>query len=546
MSNFKDIGTSIKKIEDLLEIISRLREAGDLQGKLELIAKGIQLCGWQRVHLYLYDPDKEAVKSAAYAGLTDKEINALKTRRITLEKIKVFFTGQLDHFRIGRCFYIPHDATGEVVERVTDGGVEGHVDASDAGGWHHKDFLYIPLISQITKKPLGLLSVDDPLDGKRPTKDSLKVVELFIDYVTTIIEEDEFRKYLDKTQDLLDRLFYISPTFNIITDEDGNIISVNKAAINKFGYSKDKFLERHESDIFSDPEFYGEFKDTRERDGEFFGECRFVNKDGEQVYGHLNSVAVYSDVDQLEGFILIIGDLTDTKALQQQLIRAEKMASIGILASGVAHELNNPLYGVLGLLETALDEDNIKTIKGYIKEMLEYVEEAAEIVQDLHEYSYSAKADVSSTVNMNDLLAAVLKMLKGLGEFKGIEIITDYSDVPDISASTTDLEQLFVNLLTNASEAIENEGRIEIRTGQIDDRIQIVVKDSGVGIADDDIDKIFEPFYTTKDVGEGTGLGLYSAYKIITKYDGTVAVESKENKGTEITIIFPLQVREAE
>ncbi|HDG68480.1 MAG TPA: PAS domain S-box protein, partial [candidate division Zixibacteria bacterium] len=365
-------------------------------------------------------------------------------------------------------------------------------------------------------------------------------VELFVDYAVAFIEESEFENYLSKSRNVLSEVFNLSPAAIVVSDQDDRIVHLNPAAEEMFGYSQEELLGKETSFLFSPTENLEKILQERDRDG-FKGEVMLRRKNGKEFWGYVVDVPVKNHAGEVENYLLMALDITEAKNLQYYLIRAEKLAGIGILASGIAHELNNPLYGILGLAEAIVDENDVETIHQYANEIIEYAREAAEIVKDLAGYSYSSQMGTASTVNPNTALKNALKMISRLGKLKNIKVVEDYGELEEINASSSELQQVFVNLITNAIDAMPNGGTLTLKTRQVGDFDEIRISDTGTGIPEKYKTHIFEPFFTTKPVGEGTGLGLYICYRIVNKYKGSIDFEDNPEGGTTFIVRFPVK-----
>lgn len=263
---------------------------------------------------------------------------------------------------------------------------------------------------------------------------------------------------------------------------------------------------------------------------------------------------------------------------QSQLLQSEKMASIGLLAAGVAHEINNPIAYVnsncgtlrnyLSKIFTLLEKyesavmlikdhhqeiDELQAFKKKIKldylhkdsmnllaESLEGLDHVKKIVADLKNLSHSASDETWTSTDIQQVMESALNMVASELRYK-CEIRKEYSPLPRIFCLSSKLNQVFMNLLLNAAQAIEKHGVITIRTGQEGDQVWIEIADTGQGIDPKNINRIFDPFFTTKPVGQGTGLGLSLSYNIIEKHLGKIEVHSQLNKGTVFRIWLPVR-----
>ena len=230
-------------------------------------------------------------------------------------------------------------------------------------------------------------------------------------------------------------------------------------------------------------------------------------------------------------------------AAQQQLIQSEKLASVGTLISGVAHEINNPLGNILGrvqLLQHAISDD---TSRRDLQTVRDECERAIRIVRNLLSFTREHQPE-TTLVSLNDTLDQVLELRAYELSVSNIELGKDFqADLPEISADPHQLQQVFLNLVINAEQAMtaaHGRGSLSITTQRVGDAVQVVVTDDGPGIPEELISQIFDPFFTTKEVGAGTGLGLSVCFGIVEKHGGEMHVRSEEGKGTTFTVELPL------
>jgi two-component system NtrC family sensor kinase len=239
--------------------------------------------------------------------------------------------------------------------------------------------------------------------------------------------------------------------------------------------------------------------------------------------------------------------LFDQKSVEDefldQLAWNEKMAELGQLAVGMVHELNTPLSVILSAIQLILREEELSPS---VKEMVVRIEEEAQRLSLFTKglLSFSRRDEEAVTeVDVNHVLREVVYFLKYEAQKRPIAIVEDFDfRIPPINADVNRLKQIFINLIMNALQAMDGGGSLLLRSYQSDDRsITVQIADTGEGISLQSIGHIFEPFYTTKKSGKGTGLGLYITKKLVETFSGTISVESSQGEGTCFTIIFPVK-----
>lgn len=265
----------------------------------------------------------------------------------------------------------------------------------------------------------------------------------------------------------------------------------------------------------------------------------------------------------------------ELKKTQKIILQQEKMASIGQLAAGIAHEINNPvgfiscnletlkkylerLLQVINFQQSVIKHNNVKDsvkkidekykelkidyilndVINLINESLEGSGRIKKIVQDLKAFSRPSLEDKSES-DINDCIESTLNIVWNELKYKA-DVIKKYGDLPVIKCHNQQLKQVFLNILVNASQSIEKSGNIIIETYQKNNSIIVSISDNGCGISKENLSKIFEPFFTTKDVGKGTGLGMSISYEIIKRHDGAITVQSKEGEGTTFIVSIPI------
>jgi len=228
--------------------------------------------------------------------------------------------------------------------------------------------------------------------------------------------------------------------------------------------------------------------------------------------------------------------------MQTKLLQSEKLASLGKLAAGVAHEINNPLGAIL-IYSHLLLEETPKNTPAYenLRKIVKETSRCKDIVKGLLEFARPKEPEMSAT-DVNETVDRALAIMEKQALFQNIKINKEYGQLPRIVADAAQLQQVFMNIILNAAEAMNGRGTLTI-TSSLDpkkEQIRIAFKDTGHGILPEDMPRLFEPFFTTKEVGKGTGLGLAISYSIIQKHKGTIEVSSQVGQGSTFTIILPL------
>jgi len=241
------------------------------------------------------------------------------------------------------------------------------------------------------------------------------------------------------------------------------------------------------------------------------------------------------------GHLVLLDDITQRVRLEDQMVQTEKLTSLGLLAAGVAHEVNTPLAVISNYIQMLAkqiptDDPRQKTIERIVKQTFR----ASEIVNNLLNFSRTGGAEPVA-VDMHSVLEETLTLVQHPFKTARVSVVRNYSaELPPVRGSATRLQQVFLNLFMNARDAMPNGGMLEVRTGAQNGSVEIEVSDTGTGIPPENLHRIFDPFFTTKATGRGTGLGLSVSYGIIKEHAGKVEVRSTPGKGTSFRLEFPV------
>ncbi|MFH1076271.1 MAG: ATP-binding protein, partial [Pseudomonadota bacterium] len=410
------------------------------------------------------------------------------------------------------------------------------------------------------------------------------LIEMFYD----ITSRKKAEKKLRNAQDELDRVFQSVGDGMCVMGLDFSILRVNSSFETTFGFSAGAIVGKKCHSLWDDPACHTErCIITRILSGEERVESELNKKlaNSRAVPCLAVGTSIKNTDGSIKSVVVAYKDLTHLKMMQQQLLQSEKMAAIGQLAAGVAHEINNPvgfvssnlntlddyrrdlldLFGQYAKLEdmvsAASPEDKglkealnaislrkremdmdflLKDFSKLISECKDGARRIKRIVSDLREFSHAGEAEMTYT-DINKNIETTINIAWNELKHKA-EVVKQFGELPLVSCYPQQLNQVFMNILVNAAQAIEERGKIVITTAHKDSVVEIRFSDTGAGITKESLPKIFEPFFTTKPVGKGTGLGLHVAYNIVKKHNGNITVESAPGKGSVFTIILPVDM----
>lgn len=347
--------------------------------------------------------------------------------------------------------------------------------------------------------------------------------------------EERFRSVVESATDAI-----------VLADHRGNIVSWNRAAQRLFGYTAEEVAGKPLTILMP-----ARYREAHQRgvervrsngDSRVIGqtlELHGLKKDGAEFPLELSLGSWKTNAGTF--YSGIIRDITERKQLQDRLAQAEKLASLGTLVFGMAHEINNPVQGILGMAELILDEQAPDTIREYTRDIIGYSKHIAAVVRDFACYARANSHEDEVDVDLCERLTEAVKMVRRCPHFGTVEVVTQFQPIPNLRARRVEIDQVFVNLLSNAVQAMEGKGRLELATQSQGETMLVRIADTGCGIPKALVGRIFDPFFTTKDPGEGTGLGLSIVYQIVSKYGGTIGIESEEGKGSTVTVQFPAE-----
>ena len=372
-------------------------------------------------------------------------------------------------------------------------------------------------------------------------------------------QRKQYEKELREEHDFLNKILQSSPNAIMATDMKGDIIIWNRAAEETLGYRAQEVIGKMNiRKIY--PEGMAKEVMKMMRSPEYGGVGRlsfhpmvYVRRDGEILEGNLSATIIYDAEGKEIASVGIFVDLRERldmerklRETQEKLLQSEKLAAMGRLTSQIAHELNNPLYGIMNTLELLKTEISPESKRRKVLDMaLSETVRLTELLRKMLRFSKPEEEEKQPT-DVNTILDEILLLVRKQLQENSIRISSSFAnDLGKVYASRNQLRQVFLNMISNARHAMPDGGTLTIKTMTKRDNIHIEITDTGIGIREEDMDKIFDAFFTTKDGVKDVGLGLSVCYGFIEEHGGDIRVSSTLGSGTTFTIILPKYKQDA-
>jgi two-component system cell cycle sensor histidine kinase/response regulator CckA len=369
---------------------------------------------------------------------------------------------------------------------------------------------------------------------------------IMIDITDRKLAEDRIRK--------LSRAVEYSPVTVIITDAKGNIEYANPKFSQLTGYSIEETIGKRPRILMSDrtsPETHRKLWKTIASGNEWRGEFCDRKQNGEQYWVSASISPIKNDKNVITNFIVIKDDITERKKMEEALLQSEKLKSIGTITSGVAHEFNNILAVISGKIQLLeMDYEDNKVLTDELRSIMKATDDGEEITSNMLKFTFTENESKEfESLGINDVINQSINFTmpkwKNQSQAKGINYHLDTEGMnseSSILCNPTEIREVFINIIYNALDAMPNGGKLSFRTWNNDDTVYISISDIGEGMTPEVKKRVFDPFFTTK-LAIGTGLGMSTAYGIITRHDGEIAVQSERGIGTTFTLQFPITLK---
>ncbi len=483
---------------------------------------------------------------------------------LNVERIAIFIEDSRDSigYRVARAaglsseVIVPPDFREMIRRRSAETGVvrADDLDLSvDTTGFVRRTLhYYVPCV--VRGRMVAVIGLGRSADGALLSSEDVEILRTISGYVAVAIENSLlYQEQQERAAELaLLKEFNesIVESVNIgllAVDLDGQVTRCNSSLEDMLGIRRDEAIGKYVEDLFAE-----DFAETLQQvlgieswrltEARNIYKLHTASRDGRSLILNIALAPLESETSGRTGALVVLEDVTSRVRLEEQLQQREKLSSIGLLAAGVAHEVNTPLTGVSSytqMLLGMLPENDPK--HALLQKVSRQADRASNIVNNLLNFSRTGGATELTEVDAHRVLDDTLQLLEPQFRRSQIEIIRAYEpDLPKAFGNAGKLQQLFTNLLLNSRDAIVDGGEIRIVTSSSDnDIITIEIADTGLGIAPENVAKIYDPFFTTKGVGRGTGLGLAISYGIVQEHSGHIVVDSTPGRGTTFRITIP-------
>lgn len=541
-----------KILTHLFSVSSGLARLPQPDSVLDFVCRAVVEAGAFRRAVILLADEKHLIRHAGVwqEGGVPEALRA-SLRMLHGKPMRPFFFDQQEA-QIGPAVYFQRTAVASLSNE------------SPERGWQPGDQLFLPVMRE-DGSAYGFLSLETPLDGARPAEDILRLVEVLMTQGALHVQSQEMRDELkrraaelevrvhERTRELrlseerFSRLVNSTTDIVYVTDSENRLTFLNEAFTKTLGYVRENYLGRALPQMLGDvatenPINHRALRDLTELVGEnTLHRVEVLTLDGDKRMLEINRTIARQGAE-VTGTQGIIRDITEHRILLQQLVSSERMAATGRLATGVAHEINNPLQAMTSQLR-ALEArvaagQEIRTQLDTLTDGIERIRSIVRSLLDLHRMAGRER----SAVDLNESAKRILALVGQQMHERGIQAAEEFaSELPIVMGSPQEIQQVILNLVVNSIEAMPNGGVLTVSTSVDAESVRLQVCDTGVGIPAEHLPQIFEPFFSFKPGESGTGLGLYLSKNIMELHNGGITAESEKGKGACFTLMFPRQ-----
>jgi PAS domain S-box-containing protein len=450
---------------------------------------------------------------------------------------------QQDADWIGAC-----EACGEDQPRIGSAWLQGNdaAEARTAQRWTPGLALVLPVLGR-AGQDLGRLRIEEEPGHPLPGEPQVRLMELLLRQLSQSLDELELERQVAQSEARYRELYENAKYAILIVDlEDGRILDVNGEAERLTGYTRAELGGRRiwelSTEDYEDTARRNWLKTVR-RETTSFENQPVRRKEGASLY--VDADCLFTEIRGRPVLQCIYRDVTEKQALEFTLIQSQKLAGLGQLSAGVAHELRNPL-GIIGsslyFINSVLDKGEVKVpdmMRKHLGIIKSEVDRSKKIIENLLNFSRVSNQE-REPVDLCDLLGVTLDLVRKELLVNNIRLVTEFEELPPVLLNLDELKQAFLNIILNATQAMPKGGQLRIRTRREGPRVLVDFEDTGVGISKENLPNVLNPFFTTKDPGVGTGLGLSLTHTFIRRAGGDLLLESEPGAGTTVRIHLPV------
>ena len=395
-------------------------------------------------------------------------------------------------------------------------------------------------------KMVGCLAMGRKLDATFLTSEDWELLTTISSPVALAVENaylydqaglraSELERLKDYSENIIESL-----TVGVaVLDENGRISGWNRICEETFNRKRENVLGERLSEVLSPKAFEAIFPPDTQSDYHLVAEFPIDKPSGEMRIFDIAKTPLLDNRRRSTGTIIVFEDITDKVRLQQQLLTSEKLASIGLLSAGVAHEINTPLTGISSYVQMLQKKDLDENLAQLLGKIEAQTDRVSRIVKNLLTFARNPSDLSFHRIQLRESLQEIISLIDYKLKAMAIELEIDLAPVGSIWAQGERLQQVFINIILNALDAMPQGGRLRLELGETPTEAVVTISDTGTGIKEQHLPRIFDPFFTTKGVGKGTGLGLSISYAIINDHEGRIEVQSEVGKGTKFIIFLP-------
>ncbi len=496
-------------------------------------------------------------------------------KQLLIELIKKNFASIVENWTAKILPLLKDKLSESQVRTFVESSLSTFIEISEGGDYKYADEYLIDIYNLFSKANLNLLEVSQlfsqasfaifhPLETDASSNIDPMVMFSYIDDLIEQIfarygmllqetkmkelehDRDRLASKLQINQEYLNSILHSSDSAIMVVDNDEKFISWNKGAEKIFGYSEADVLGKDSSLLLPHGEKYADElrwiqEVTKNTSRAQIFDTERKTKGGDIINVRLNVSSLPNQKGEYNGRSVIIKDFTEFKRLQAQIDQSEKLAVIGQLAAGVAHEIGNPLTSISALVQILQRRSQDQFMNEQLASIKENIDRITKIVRELVDFSRPPSYE-TAVQDITDIIKTALGIVKYDKRVRKVKFDTDLKPtLPNVNVAADQLLQVFVNILINALDAVEGNGTITLKSNFDQKNVFVEIDDDGCGMDEKTVEKIFDPFFTTKDVGKGTGLGLSVSYGIINRFNGEIRVKSKLKEGSKFTILLPIE-----